>query len=63
LSISQDKWTKGVKSQKKDSLFVKKLSHAAYGHEGLKCRTLSLPGKNHKNKKIATPQKVASITG
>ena len=63
LRINQKKWNLSIKTQKKNSFFVKKLAHAAYGPENLKVRTLALPGKKFKNKKVATPQKVDTITG
>ena len=62
LSINQKTWN-SVKAQKKNTFFVKKLAHAGYGHEGLKNRTVGLPGKKHKDKRVATPNKIHSMSG
>ena len=62
MKISKEKWLK-LKPLKKNTFFVKKLGQAGYGHEGLKVRTLALPGKKHKDKKVATPRKIAAMTG
>ncbi|XP_052129741.1 nucleolar protein dao-5-like [Frankliniella occidentalis] len=61
VAISKDKWTKSIKLQSKNSLFVTKLSQAVYGSQQLSVRTVGTPKESDKQR--ATPKKVDTVVG